>query len=90
MLAHIELRSLQKKQEIPTAAAFGCSQAFLRGLGRQDEPGFEQRLLFYKATTFYRLALLYALRPRWVHLTESLIDEGKHCMDEICKLRDKT
>jgi len=89
MLAHIELRSLQKNQEIPVAAASGCSQAFLRGLGRQNEPGFEQRLHFYMATTFYRLALLYALRPRWSHLTNSLIHEGKRCTDEICKSRDK-
>jgi len=90
LLAHIKLRSLQKYQEIQTAAASGCSQAFLRGLGRQDEPGFEERLHFYKATTFYRLALLYALRPRWAHLTKSLINEGKRCMDEICKLQDTT
>ena len=89
LLAHVKLRALQQRQEKGRSAVSVCSKAFLDGLGRQDEPGFEHRLLFYQATTFYRLALLYALRPRWTFLTDRLIDEGKRCIDAVNGLRAK-
>ena len=89
LLAHMKLRALQQRQENGGSAVSVCSKAFLDGLGRQDEPGFERQLLFYQATTFYRLALLYALRPRWTHLTDTLIDEGKRCIDAINGLRTR-
>ena len=87
LLAHMKLRALQQRQQNGGSAVSVCSKAFLDGLDGQDEPGFEHQLLFYQATTFYRLALLYALRPRWAHLTDTLIDEGKRCIDTINELR---
>ena len=88
LLAHIKLRTLQGRQQGDSSAFMECSKAFLAGLGRQHEPGFEHRLLFYQASTFYRLALLYALRPRWSHLTDSLIVEGKRCIDSFNQHRN--
>lgn len=79
LLAHIVLRELQSGSGDRRAA--DCRRALLSGLARQAEPGFGQRLLFYQATSFYRLALLYALRPRWAHLTKVLIEHGKRCID---------
>lgn len=87
LLAHMKLRTLQGRQEGDISALTVCSKAFLLGLGRQDEPGFESRLLFYKASTFYRLALLYALRPRWSHLAEPLVVEGNACIDTVNRLQ---
>ena len=84
LLAHLDLRQLQRPD---ATGASNCSLAFLSGLGRCDEPGFEQRLLFYQATTFYRLALLYALRPRWMHLVDILISRGKSCIDALSRVR---
>jgi len=89
LLAHMKLRALQARQESGDSGVTNCSQAFLDGLDRQDEPGFEQRLFYYQATTYYRLALLYALRPRWVHLTDTLIGEGKRCIDKTNELQGK-
>ena len=34
-------------------------------------------LRFYEASTFLRLALVYALRPRWNHLVPGLVDLGR-------------
>ena len=87
LLAHLKLRTLQARHGHENSALTDCSKAFLTGLGRQDEPGFVQRLLFYQASTYYRLALLYALRPRWAHLTEALIVEGENCLSTFDKSR---
>jgi len=81
LLAHMRLRTLQDHKAADGAGLSVCSDAFSAGLGRQDEAGFEQRLLFYQATSYYRLALLYALRPRWVHLTEVLVNSGRRCLE---------
>ena len=86
LLAHMKLRALQQRQKTGRSAVSVCSKAFLDGLDRQGEPDFEHRLLFYQATTFFRLALLYALRPRWAHLTNTLIDEGNRCIDAVNEL----
>ena len=86
LLAHIKLRNLQQGTTAVKPEVDICSRAFLDGLNRQGERGFEHKLLFYQATTFYRLTLLYALRPRWSHLTEALINQGKRCIDAINKL----
>ena len=79
LLAHMVLRGLQSGCEPGRTAV--CGRALLSGLARHDEPGFKQRLLFYQATSFYRLALLYALRPRWAHLTGALTERGRQCID---------
>ena len=81
LLAHLVLRELQAADNRGDNAASVCSDAFLEGLGRYQEPGFNQRLHYYQATTFYRLALLYALRPRWAHLTDTLISRGRQSID---------
>jgi len=88
LLAHMKLRTLQGQQGGDSSALTDCGKAFLFGLGRQHEPGFESRLLFYQASTFYRLALLYALRPRWSHLAEPLIVEGNSCIDTFNQHRN--
>ena len=90
LLAHMKLRVLQERQGRGVSALVDCSKAFLSGLGRQDEPGFEDHLYFYQASTFYRLALLYALRPRWSHLTDSLIAEGNRCIDAFNENRGRS
>ena len=90
LLAHMKLRTLQGRQGGDSSAFTACSKAFLFGLGRQDEPGFESRLHFYQATTFFRLALLYALRPRWSHLTDTLIAEGNRCIDFFSQQRNSS
>ena len=81
LLAHLVLRELQAGDNRGANAASACSEVFLEGLARDREPGFNQRLHYYQATTFYRLALLYALRPRWAHLTDTLINRGRQCID---------
>ena len=83
LLAHLVLRELQAADNCSTNAARVCSDAFLQGLARCQEPGFKRRLYYYQATSFYRLALLYALRPRWAHLTDTLISRGRQCIDAI-------
>ena len=88
LLAHMKLRTLQGRHLGAESAYSDCSEAFLSGLGRQLETGFESRLHFYRATTFYRLALLYALRPRWSHLAEPLIAEGERHLDAMNQGRD--
>ena len=81
LLAHLVLRELQTANNRGANAASVCSDAFLEGLARYREPGFNQRMLYYQATSFYRLALLYALRPRWAHLTDTLISRGSQCIN---------
>ena len=81
LLAHLVLRQLQAADNRGANAASACSAAFLKGLARHQEPGFNQRLHYYQATSFYRLALLYALRPRWAHLTDTLISWGRQCIN---------
>jgi len=83
LLVHMKLRTLQGRHDGGDSSFTDCSEAFLFGLGRLLETGFEDRLNFYQATTFYRLALLYALRPRWSHLTDPLIAEGNSCIESI-------
>ena len=83
LLAHMRLRSFQRNHSDPGSGLLSCQQAFLNALGRNQEPSFNHRLFFYQATTFYRLALLYALRPRWANLTDMLISEGARCLDKV-------
>ena len=90
LLAHMQLRTLQGRQQGDSSAYLVCSEAFKTGLGRPHDREFEQRLRFYQASTYYRLALIYALRPRWSHLTDSLIVEGKHCIDSFDQHRNRS
>lgn len=86
LLAHMKLRIMQAAKP-GTSALRACREGFLQGLDRQDETGFEYRQRFYEASTFLRLALLYALRPRWSHLTPGLISEGQSRLNDLETLR---
>lgn len=87
LLVHMKLRILQAGHDDEETALRACSDAFISGLDRQDEPGFVSRLYFYQGSTYYRLALLYAIRPRWAHLTDRLIAEGNACMSAFDRTR---
>ena len=76
LAAHLELRALQRIGGATPAAAELCRTAFLAGLDRDREDTFAERLHFYEATAFLRLVLVYALRPRWCHLSPTLLDLG--------------
>lgn len=88
LLVHMKLRTLQMRKTVELSGLSVCGKAFLTGLGRQAEPGFERRLLFYQATSYFRLALLYALRPRWAHLTDVLINLGGQCVESFNEAQD--
>ena len=87
-LAHLVLRKLQGVRGATKNSVDICAGRFLQSLDRNDEPGFWQRLEFYQATTFCRLALVYSLRPPWVGLVPDLIAMGKRCLDNLLILQD--
>lgn len=87
LLAHLVLRLMQGVQG---ASQFGIDRAgkkLLQGLDRNEQPGFWERLRFYQATTFCRLALVYRLRPRWTGLTPQLLVMGHRCLDDLQRIR---
>jgi tRNA A-37 threonylcarbamoyl transferase component Bud32 len=86
-LAHLVLRNLQGQQGATQKSIDICGRKFLRGLGRNEEPGFWDRLRFYQATTFCRLALVYALRPRWHGLVPDLVRMSGRCLDDLTRIR---
>ena len=88
LLVHMKLRAIQGRQVVDSSGLTKCSKAFLSGLGRQHDPGFERRLLFYQASSYFRLALLYALRPRWMHLSEVLTHLGWQCIGAFNHAQD--
>jgi aminoglycoside phosphotransferase (APT) family kinase protein len=79
LLCHFELRSLQGRQS--EQAAMACRRSFLEGFAAGGER-FEGRLAFYQTTTYLRLALVYALRPRWRSLSSPLVDRARRTLDE--------
>lgn len=81
LLAHLELRRLQRFPGVDDATAAAARRAFLGGLGREEEGGFRSRLGFYRGTSLLRLALVYELRPRWRRLAPALAEEGARCLD---------
>lgn len=85
LLAHLFLRDLQNQRLSAFSNARACGRAFLSGLQRNRETGFELRLIFYQASTLYRLALIYALRPRWHHLVQSLVGLGEERLYQVRK-----
>jgi len=86
-LAHLVLRRLQGAAGATQRSIDACGKKFLEGLGRNAEPGFWERLRFYQATSFCRLALVYALRPRWVGLVPDLVAMGNRCLDDLQRIR---
>jgi phosphotransferase family enzyme len=65
LVAHLRWRALQGLHGADESSARALEGAFLAGLGREREPGFEARLAFYTVSALLRLALVYRLRPRW-------------------------
>ena len=78
LTAHLTLRVLQALAGATEASAESCCAALLAGLDREsrDSPAFR----FYLAATYLRLAALYSLRPRWVHLDAALIARARQAL----------
>ncbi len=86
-LAHLVLRNLQGVQGATQRSIDTCGKQFLQGLDRHEEAGFWERLRFYQATTFCRLALVYHVRPRWSPLVPDLLRMGHRCLDDLDRIR---
>lgn len=86
LLAHLALRQFQGMLGATPASVERCGKQFLEGLGRNEEPGFWERLRFYQASSFCRLALVYTLRPPWVSLAPTLVQMGQRCVDDLQRI----
>lgn len=86
-LAHMVLRKMQGMKGVTQSSIDACGKKFLQGLARNEEPGFWERLRFYQATTFCRLALVYAVRPQWAGLVSDLATMGNRCLDDMNRIR---
>ncbi|MBT8063260.1 MAG: aminoglycoside phosphotransferase family protein [Gammaproteobacteria bacterium] len=86
LLAHLVLRQLQDVQGATQASIDRAGKKLISGLERNAETGFWERLRFYQATTFSRLALVYSLRPRWTGLVPDLVVMGHRCLDDLEKI----
>ena len=86
-LAHMRLRELQGVRDATMKSTYVCGKRLLEGLGRNREAGFWERLRFYQAATFARLALLYTLRPRWCARADDLTILAQRCLDDLWRVR---
>ena len=80
LLAHMALRELQDLDGADASGVDACGRALLDGLDRANDELYWVRLRFYQACTFLRLSMLYALRPRWRHLTDPLQTLAERCL----------
>lgn len=87
-LAHLVLRQMQGARGATQSSIDRCGKKFLRGMDRVTEPGFWRRLRYYQATTFARLALVYRVRPRWMHLADDLLHMSHRCMDDFDRIKE--
>lgn len=83
LVAHLRWRSAQGLHGATEASTQALEQAFLEGLGRAREPGFDVRLAFYIAGTFLRLALVYRVRPRWGQRVSELVSWAAATLDDL-------
>lgn len=83
LVAHLRWRAAQELHGASEASARALERAFLEGLGRAQEPGFEARLAFYTAGTFLRLALVYRVRPRWAGRVSALVSWAAAMLDDL-------
>lgn len=83
LTAHFQLRVLQGLLGATQRGADLGARAFLDGLNVALEPDFARRLRAYQAATFLRLALLYAIRPRWTELSPPLLDLARRCLRDL-------
>jgi hypothetical protein len=79
---HLMLRALQESGRATLAAAEGCGRALLLGYGLGDSAEEHAELRALQAATFQRLALLYSMRPKWRHITPTLIQYTERCLGE--------
>ena len=86
LLAHLELRMLQRLRGCTEESCAVLGEALLEGLGHQGDPEFSAALRFYQATTFLRLASVYAVRPRWAMLFGPLVDRARLCRRDLERL----
>lgn len=86
LLAHFRLRSLQGFRGADEGAVRACGEALLDGLDRQRDDTFWNRLRFYEATSFLRLALVYRLRPRWSKLSGALVVLARRCLEDQLRI----
>jgi hypothetical protein len=82
LIAHLKLREMQGLHDVDERTVPICGRQLLDGLDRDDEPLFRERLRFYQATTFLRLSLVYAMRRRWAHLSQDLLEHARRCVDD--------
>ena len=82
-LAHLALRGLQHPDSTSDKDVHACAKKFLDGLDAYEREGFWERLRFYQATSFARLALVYSLRPDWTFIVSRLVRLGHRCLDEF-------
>ena len=82
-LAHLALRGLQRPDSTSEKDVHACGKKFLDGLDAYEREGFWERLRFYQATSFSRLALVYSLRPDWTFIVSGLVRLGHRCLDEF-------
>ena len=80
--AHLLLRGLQHRDGLDEVTAERLGGALLDGLDRYEAPDFWARLRFYQATTFLRLAAVYAMRPRWMAHADDLVHYARRCLME--------
>ena len=88
-LAHLTLRNLQDLPGATQRSIDAGGRKFLQGLERNEEPGFWERLRFYQATTFCRLALVYTVYPGWESLVPDLVTMGNRCLDDLNRIQDR-
>ena len=83
LIAHVKLRELQGLVGADEHSVGRCGRDLLDGLDREGEADARRRLRFYQAATFLRLALVYALRPPWRHLSRELLELARRCRREL-------
>lgn len=82
LIAHLRLRQLQGLFGADADGVDACGHALLEGLDREGDSGVRERLRFYQASCFLRLALVYGVRQRWARLGPALVSEAARCIDD--------
>ncbi len=82
LTAHLQLRALQRWRGATQAGAEACATALIEGYAPGSADA-HARIRWYQASTFLRLALVYDLRPRWRHLTSTLISMSRRCARQV-------
>ncbi|MEZ6020430.1 MAG: hypothetical protein R3F17_10110 [Planctomycetota bacterium] len=83
LTAHFLLRELQALGGADRESVARIARLFLQGLHHSAQAEFATSLRFYQASSLLRLALVYAVRPRWRALAPQLIDLSRQALAEI-------